>query len=732
MKQRRSFRRPSQVATAPVSPTSRRDRLAVLLALAALVTLAAVFLFARNTQFLMPGPLSSAHGAIEACSACHTSSGSGNFSWVRGLVAGDRLADSKACVSCHKMPETAFDSHGAAAEILRRSTLRLTKAAAQTPAPISARAQHSAFPAGKAVKGGLACATCHQEHQGAGFDLKKISNEKCQSCHVVKFDSFDGHHPEFENFPFRRRTRVVFDHTGHFGKHFPETATKTPTKAIPTACSSCHSSEKDRRVMAVAPFEQTCSGCHLDQITGKERISGPKGVAFLSLPGLDLETLRKKKIKIGEWPDASEAALTPFMKVLIARTKTGRDILKKVAGLNLQELGRANNEQIKAVGDLVWEIKGLYYALIKGQASDVLAELEIGGVKLGVDVIAELTASFPRDVVVGAQLQWLPNLGIEMAGRPDAGEQRSGKVNLNQASIDEPAGAKAGRSVGAVPEASATPDKPVAKGRPPQRAADQTDDLLFPTEEERRAMKGGVKGEKRAAQPREPQAKPLAPPSKAEGATPAAATAKTAANTPTPPARAVPVVGIESQVEPENWAAYGGWYRQDNAIFYRPVGHKDKLIFTWLRLAGPVAPQGDVNPIAAVFDSLTGKEAQGSCTKCHSIDAVVGKGRNVNFSPATSQDKHGRFTNFIHEPHFSIFDKRGCLTCHALEKSSPYLKSYEASDPQTIAPNFSPVKKETCQTCHNSSSTRQDCGTCHAYHLHGPIAPIMSTRIPME
>ena len=48
--------------------------------------------------------------------------------------------------------------------------------------------------------------------------------------------------------------------------------------------------------MAVAPFEQTCAGCHLDQILGKERVSGPKGIAFLSLPGLDLQTLKKNNL----------------------------------------------------------------------------------------------------------------------------------------------------------------------------------------------------------------------------------------------------------------------------------------------------------------------------------------------------------------------------------------------------------------------------------------------------
>ena len=89
--------------------------------------------------------------------------------------------------------------------------------------------------------------------------------------------------------------------------------------------------------MAVAPFEQTCAACHPGQIIGKERVSGPKGIAFLTLPGLDLQTLRKKKASIGEWPEASEAELTPFMKVMISRSERGRALIKSVDRLNLQD-----------------------------------------------------------------------------------------------------------------------------------------------------------------------------------------------------------------------------------------------------------------------------------------------------------------------------------------------------------------------------------------------------------
>jgi hypothetical protein len=828
------------------APSSRRDRLAMLVALATVACLGAVFFISKDTQFLMPGPLTSAHGTIEQCSACHTKSGSGKLTWARGLVAGDRHADSQACLTCHKMPDTAFNAHGASENVLKESTDRLAKVAARTSAPQSAHAQSMAFPTDGVVARGLYCATCHQEHQGPNFNLKTISNEQCRSCHVVKFDSFDGHHPQFENYPFKKRTQIIFDHAGHFGKHYPEVAGKDPAKRIPQTCSTCHDSGKDKRVMAVAPFEQTCTACHLDQITGKERASGPKGIAFLSLPGLDLQTLKKKKAAIGEWPDASEAGFTPFMKVMISRNERGRALIRAVDGLDLQDLSRASNGQIKAVTNLVWEIKGLFYALIKGQASDVLGDLNIGGgARLSATLVADLTASIPQDVIISAQQEWLPNLGTEMANRPEttAPDKGSWTATITESRLDvesetestpkpgrqsqssqqietwSASTAVVAKGAAAQPEgaaekadaANAKPDdgkKKLSGNTQPQgratdqtddllfptqdelrainaaqrkgaavrgytayagpdgvvetllasvqpravsaevkdgekvaqaasvrtdgqsRSADQTDDLLFPTEEELRAMKGGIKGTGKAAEAERPAGKANTVDAKPA---PADTASKADANPPPPHARAAaPVISIKSDVDPESWAAYGGWYRQDYAIFYRPTGHKDKFIYSWLFLTGPQAPKGHKSAAAAVFDVLTSKDAQGSCTKCHSVDDIQGKGRVVNFSSPSAERKQGRFTNFIHEPHFGVVGDRGCLTCHSLENGRPYLESYTQGNPQSFASNFGAVSKDLCQTCHTSSKARQDCLTCHKYHVNGVITPIMSTRLPAQ
>jgi hypothetical protein len=186
--------------------------------------------------------------------------------------------------------------------------------------------------------------------------------------------------------------------------------------------------------MDVAPFDRTCASCHLDQIAGKERVSGPKGVAFLALPGLDLETLKQKNAPIGEWPEDSEAGLTPFMKLMIGRSEEGSALLETVNKLNLQDLASASDGEIQAVTKLAWEIKGLYYALVKNKASDVLAGLNVGGKsKQNAILVADLTASIPRDVIASAQQEWLPRLAGETALGPGASAEKLSSVSASAA-----------------------------------------------------------------------------------------------------------------------------------------------------------------------------------------------------------------------------------------------------------------------------------------------------------
>jgi hypothetical protein len=381
--------------------------------------------------------------------------------------------------------------------------------------------------------------------------------------------------------------------------------------------------------------------------------------------------------------------------------------------------------------------------LISGKASDVLAGLSVAdGTKLGTPLVADLTASIPRDVLIRAHQQWLPNLDTEMVNRKDVGDQEQGEwvtttteakstVDSDTATVSEPA-----RPDRRTPPESA-PDVTIARSDdgkktlstdalPRGKGADQTDDLLFPTPEELRGMNAA-------------QSKGTAEKSDIGNTKPGRAASANASTPPPsetavvkPQASAVTSTDIENNVDPENWADNGGWYRQDYAIFYRPTGHKDKFMQAWLLLTGPEAPKGAANSAAKVFDALINKDAPGSCAKCHSVDDIHDQGRIVNFSPPSAKSKQGHFTQFIHEPHFGMLETRGCLTCHQLQKGRSYLQSYEKGDPHEFASNFAAVRKNTCQTCHTSGMARQDCLLCHKYHVNGVSAPIMSTKNPSE
>ncbi|MFO1169496.1 MAG: hypothetical protein U1E49_00845 [Hyphomicrobiaceae bacterium] len=790
---------------------TQRNRISAALAVLTAVLLGAAFFLSPGRQTLMPGPLASVHGTIEACSACHAKSGTGKVSWVRGLIAGDPLADSKACLVCHKMPETAFNPHGTSKEALARSTKRLRQAALRSAPPLAARVQNTAFPMSRVVARALYCATCHQEHQGTAFKLSAITNEQCRSCHAVKFDTFEGGHPELESYPFRRRTRLVFDHRGHFDRHFPEIAKKGTVKRIPDTCGACHDSRNDRRIMAVAAFDETCATCHLDQITGKARASGPKGIAFLTLPGLDLATLEAKTAKIGEWPESSEATLTPFMALMIGRDESGRALLKTVEGVNLQDLSNASGGEIKAVAQLAWAIKRLYYTLLTSKGSGALSGLDNGGSILSPALVADLTASLPRDVIATAQQEWLPHLAEELGEAPlggaaapaqpsetesavsagdqsDTTEPPAESIDLGDTSADTgtaeadtpddaasdtagdvtssfaaPAKSKldpppcsvsifgaclvteekkdsadATVPVGPALEATEVKREPrgeirtAAAGDPPAASSGgQRDELLFPTDKELEDIKSHYKA---AGQPEPKRVAPsegggVGPGEDAEA--PASADAGSAG-------------GEESGIDPESWADYGGWYRQDYAIYYSPVGHRDRFLYAWLKLVTQSKPSGDAAQ-AAVLDELTAKDAPGACSKCHSIDGEKSGSRRVNFAPLKAEAKQARFTAFIHEPHLSVVGDRGCLTCHDLgeakaasaetgtaKSESAYLASYTQGDPTQFAPEFGEVKKETCQSCHTAGEARQDCLLCHAYHIDGVVTPITSTKLPVQ
>ncbi|NNJ73799.1 MAG: hypothetical protein HKP56_01435 [Anderseniella sp.] len=711
--------------------------------------------YAADTKLFMPGPLTSSHSTLEQCSDCHSNVSKGQFGWLHTVFAtANPRKDSSACLTCHKMgEEVAHNPHGLEMSKLDAYVREIKAQASAATLPVKARVRKAVLPVDSTFKDGVFCATCHKEHQGGDVKLKDMADAQCHTCHQVQFESFNADHPDFDKYPFRRRTRVNFDHSGHFKKHFPEwKAKKENAGTTPDSCSGCHTVSAQEGHMNVKPFAESCAACHLGQIVGAERATGPKGVAMLMLPGVDVATFREKKIDIGKWPDESEAELSSLMKLLIGRTAKGRKILADTNELDLLDLTQATPEQITQVGNLVWEVKQLFHALTNSGTADILKQLESDEqTPIDKQLLTNLTASMPRDVLIGALRDWLPDLAEEITRRGD--EQRadvplatttsdaSDTVTVDGANTDQVENATVAQAPDADPETTQADRAKLAgpvvlaqqterwrvdpfgrllKGnKPPEEdeddeAADEPGDADEPEDQ--------VSDDADASDDQDP-VEPADSTADAEADAEVDSDVEVSSDNETEP--------LELDTDAETWAQFGGWYRQDYSIMYKPTGHADTFLKAWLDFSAIRFSKAQGNLAASVFMELTGKDAQGQCSKCHSIDATKDQARAVKWSPSSTETSESLFTSFSHEPHLGVVSaEKGCLTCHELSNAKGYLDTYKANDPKKFVANFAPVKKETCASCHGKKEVRQDCVLCHKYHVTDIFTPVMQTKIP--
>lgn len=361
-------------------------------------------------EFASPGELSFAHSSSKSnCSDCHAAAGDGAMVFaVTHPHSND--ADSRLCLNCHTLGAHPFEPHGQASAAL--GALRSAHAnRSPSTRPVSL-ALSGVFTGPPAAGASLQCSACHSEHRGKDHDLKKLSNLQCQTCHSIQFASLAGGHPEFAGYPFTRRTRIIFDHSSHLKTHFSNEQFKTHA---PNACTGCHEADHRGGMMLARPFEQSCAACHGDQIRGKGRATAP-GIAFIRLPGLDLETLRKKNLSVGDWPEFAEGGLTAFSELLLADDPIAKAAIEKLGKTDLLDLSRADEAAIKAAHQLGWAVKELCHDLaVKGQAELARRIRTNLGTRLDPDEVTRMTGLFSPDVLDGAIKQWFPNLAAEVS-----------------------------------------------------------------------------------------------------------------------------------------------------------------------------------------------------------------------------------------------------------------------------------------------------------------------------
>lgn len=330
--------------------------------------------FPPQSGLISPGPLTPMHAAAsQQCAACHAVDNSNPTSWLRNeLVKPLRSVQSDKCLSCHReLGPDALNPHSADEERIAQ----LSDAARQNhPASTGdlmtelARATFGSNMPGRQIE----CASCHKEHHGADFDLKQLSDQQCQVCHTQAFHSFASGHPEFTDYPVSRRTRIHFDHTSHYGRHFASSS--TATTAI--ACSQCHQAEGPDQRMTIGGYESSCASCHDSQIT--EDVA--PGLLVFAIPRLDAERLRASGLEPGLWPEphprhaAAKSHLPGLAQLLLARSREFPGIESRIHHLNLADLRGASPDELQAVHDFAWLFKErLHQMCFEDSAVDEIA-----------------------------------------------------------------------------------------------------------------------------------------------------------------------------------------------------------------------------------------------------------------------------------------------------------------------------------------------------------------------
>lgn len=393
----------------------RRGRLVAVVAALSVAGLLLTFGGTWSRDIIHPGAVNNGHSRVEACADCHVAFEGGPAAWIHAAFSrSDPVADSRKCLTCHDKGAHALTPHNLA----RADMAVISKAAQDDAAPVEAPWTHNVsqalFPLPEeADQGPLACATCHKEHEGEDFDLSRVSDARCQTCHSNPFHAFSEGHPDFAEYPYLRRTRVVFDHDGHNRKHFPEE--KKKGNRVPETCAQCHVPDMSGRYMIVRSFADTCATCHTDDITG-DSLTGPKGIAVFAIPGLDLETLAERGMDIGQWPEfALNEEIPPFTKLLLSSEREVAAALRAVENLDLQDLTEASLPQLDAVVRIAWAVKELMFDLTvlgaEGFESRVEASLDLSVER---DALGRLFGQIPHDVVRSAARSWFPKLNREI------------------------------------------------------------------------------------------------------------------------------------------------------------------------------------------------------------------------------------------------------------------------------------------------------------------------------
>jgi hypothetical protein len=351
-------------------------------------------------QAISPGPLAQHHAQLLEsesspdyslqrtgyCAACHAAAERSASSWTVSLAGfhGGGPDQSQRCMECHHKTiaaDFALAAHNVPAGTLSNLTTSGKNASAV----------------------GVACAACHREHQGAKFDLTAMSDAACQSCHQQRYKSFSSDHPDFGQWPYVRRTRIVFNHASHHAKHFAE-------KKRSFDCRTCHLDDSAGAVQLLANYETACASCHDEKIA----TSVAKGVPYIVLPTLDVDALKDAGHDIGSWPNEVsgdfDGGLPPAMKLLLAADPNAAQAIGVLgADFDFFDVDPDDPKHLQATATIAEATKKLLADLGGSGPAAMRERLQL---VLGRDIPNSqfnMLAGLPTETVGSAAKSWLPD-----------------------------------------------------------------------------------------------------------------------------------------------------------------------------------------------------------------------------------------------------------------------------------------------------------------------------------
>ncbi|MFT6044454.1 MAG: hypothetical protein ACI9WC_000151 [Arenicella sp.] len=680
------------------------------------------------------GPLSRHHASFgeASCQSCHETAKHSRLSWLVNFTRPHAQQDTNNCLSCHKLGVEAALAHSLAPSTIDILSQKISQASIKTELSDSGPEKMVEgtqvvvgsgasmwVRASKALFGSppeeLPCSTCHQEHIGSSAQITQVSNQQCAVCHTDSFDSL-ADHTRFTNYPAERRTSIVFGHNSHLFKHFKD---EKFSETAPQGCQSCHALDLIGRKMEVSSFEQSCASCHQDQITGENRASG-KGIAMLSVPTLDLETLRARGVDVGEWPANSNADLTPLSLILIAAyDKKLAKQLPLIQQMDLYDLTDASDQDLDLVYQVAWRLKQIFFEIQRGGAVTLIERLGLLGSALtdgsSLTQPQNLLGLLSPDVVDAMVGKAFPSLQSEVAQWILLGSPAFTIKPLKTIAVPTAV-------VPAAVEATADDDWLAVVASDGGDADDWLDESSTTADEGEAFSLDDDEGDEFSIDDDSgfDDENAFAEDSSASLSQDSSVKALTMNNS----------RGLSEAVSLEDRVAAGGWFVEGYYLYYRPAGHADQLIVAWLDYI--VSKLDSASELGKpMLSSFTNKDNPGSCFKCHSVEtdsnSESGSALKVNWLGAETPPNVQDFNRFKHRAHFAVVEQSGknisllgdggCISCHKSNDSEGSSDSYEQMDASVFESEFADLDKATCVNCHQADTGLAACTLCHNYHI---------------